>query len=158
MFNADHLIDLLIMGWLSNVPLAIGSVLTLGVFFDRIRAFRGLEVGSRKLATRVIDALVGRDLAGAQALCEKSRLPVGGMMLEALRWQNIALEDYDRILATLRAGRHTDPDLVVCLIAPDPERGWQPAGDREIAIWRAGLAPLASPRLRVVTLLRSDRG
>ncbi len=63
-----------------------------------------------------------------------------------------------QFLATLRAGRHTDPDLVVCLIAPDPERGWQPAGDREIAIWRAGLAPLASPRLRVVTLLRSDRG
>jgi len=108
MFNADHLIDLLIMGWLSNIPLAIGSVLTLGVFFDRIRTFRGLEARSRKLATGVIDALVGRDLDGAQALCEKSGLPLGGMMLEALRWQNIALEDYDRILATLRAESGSD--------------------------------------------------
>ena len=103
MFNADHLIDLLIMGWLSNVPLAIGSILTLGVFFDRIRTFRGLEGKSRALASRVIDTLVSRDLAGAQALCEKSDLPVGAMMREALRWQNIAVEDYDRILATLRA-------------------------------------------------------
>ncbi len=108
MFNAEHLIDLLIMGWLSNIPLAIGSVLTLGVFFDRIRTFRGLEARSRKLATGVIDALVGRDLDGAQALCEKSGLPLGGMMLEALRWQNIALEDYDRILATLRAELGSD--------------------------------------------------
>ena len=103
MFNADHLIDLLIMGWLSNVPLAIGSILTLGVLFDRIRTFRGLEAKSRALATRVIDTLVSRDLDGAQALCEKSDLPVGAMMREALRWQNIAVEDYDRILATLRA-------------------------------------------------------
>ena len=27
MFDAQHLIDLLIMGWLSNIPLAIGSIL-----------------------------------------------------------------------------------------------------------------------------------
>ncbi len=103
MFNAEHLIDLLIMGWLSNVPLAIGSILTLGVFFDRIRAFRGLDVRSRELASEVIDTLVARDLAGAQALCDASSLPVAAMMREALRWENIALEDYDRILATLRA-------------------------------------------------------
>ena len=103
MFNADHLIDLLIMGWLSNIPLAIGSILTLGVFFDRIRTFRGLEAKSRALATRVIDTLVTPDLDGAQALCAGSKLPVGAMMHEALRWQNIAVDDYDRILATLRA-------------------------------------------------------
>jgi biopolymer transport protein ExbB/TolQ len=103
MFNAEHLIDLLISGWLSNIPLAIGSILSLGVFFDRIRAFRGLEAASRKLATRVIDALVAREVDGARSLCEKSPLPVAAMMREALRWQNIALEDYDRVLATLRA-------------------------------------------------------
>jgi biopolymer transport protein ExbB/TolQ len=103
MFNAEHLIDLLILGWLSNVPLAIGSILTLAVFFDRVRAFRGLEVRSRALATRVIDRLVARDLDGAQGLAEASDLPVGAIMNEALRWQNIALEDYDRILSTLRA-------------------------------------------------------
>ena len=108
MFNAEHFIDLLIMGWLSNVPLAIGSILTGGVFFDRVRAFRGLEARSRALASQVIDRLVARDLDGAQGLAESSKLPVGHILREALRWQNITLEDYDRILATLRAEEGTE--------------------------------------------------
>jgi len=103
MFNAEHLIDLLIMGWLSNVPLAIGSIMTLTVFVDRMRKFRGLEDESRVFASRVIDALVAPDLDGARALCKQSSLPIAKMLLETLRWQNIALEDYDRVLATLRA-------------------------------------------------------
>jgi biopolymer transport protein ExbB/TolQ len=103
MFNAEHLIDLLIMGWLSNVPLAIGSVMTLTVFVDRMRKFRGLEVESRVFASRVIDTLVAPDLDGARALCQQSSLPIAKMLLETLRWQNIALEDYDRVLGTLRA-------------------------------------------------------
>jgi biopolymer transport protein ExbB/TolQ len=103
MFNAEHLIDLLIMGWLSNVPLAIGSVMTLTVFVDRMRKFRGLEVESRVFASRVIDRLVAPDLDGARALCQQSSLPIAKMLLETLRWQNIALEDYDRVLGTLRA-------------------------------------------------------
>ena len=35
MFDAQHLIDLIIMGWLSNVPLAIGSIWTLSIFGER---------------------------------------------------------------------------------------------------------------------------
>jgi biopolymer transport protein ExbB len=108
MFTADHLIDLLIMGWLSNVPLAIGSILTLGVFFDRLRAFRGIEAGSRELASRVIEKLTGLDLQGARRVCEESTLPVARMLHETLSWQNIALEDYDRVLATLRAEQSTE--------------------------------------------------
>jgi len=103
MFSADHLIDLLIMGWLSNVPLAIGSILTLTIFFDRVRRFRGLEDDSRELSSRVIETLVAPDLEGARILCEDSELPVARMLLETLRWQNISVDDYDRILATLRA-------------------------------------------------------
>jgi hypothetical protein len=70
MFDARGLIDLLIMGWMSNVPLAVGSVLTLAVFFDRIKKIRGLEARSRDLASRVIKALTQSDLAGAKRLCE----------------------------------------------------------------------------------------
>ena len=103
MFTADHLIDLLIMGWLSNIPLAFGSIVTLTVFFDRVRQFRGLETRSRELASQVIDTLVKPDLDGARRVCEGSDLPVAKMILETLRWQNIAVEDYDRVLATLRA-------------------------------------------------------
>jgi biopolymer transport protein ExbB/TolQ len=103
MFSAKHLIDLLVMGWLSNVPLAIGSIVTLTIFFDRVRSFRGLEQNSRELSSRVIDALVTPDLESARILCEDSELPVARMLLEALRWQNISVDDYDRILATLRA-------------------------------------------------------
>ncbi len=103
MFSAEHLIELLIMGWLSNIPLGIGSIVTLAVFFDRWRRFRGLEEKSRALASQVITAISEADLEGARRICEASELPVARMMLETLRWQNIAVEDYDRILATIRA-------------------------------------------------------
>jgi len=103
MFDAEHLIDLLLLGWLANLPLAIGSIWTLAVLVDRAWSFRGLEKASRELASRVIDELVKRDLSAARSLCEKSELPVAGMILEGLRWQNVAVEDLDRVLATLRA-------------------------------------------------------
>jgi biopolymer transport protein ExbB/TolQ len=103
MFNADQLIDLLIMGWLSNVPLAIGSIFTLAIFFDRVRKFRGLEAASRSLASDVIETLIKPDLAGARQRCADSELPVAGLLGEALRWENIAVDDYDRVLATQRA-------------------------------------------------------
>lgn len=108
MFDASHLIDLLIMGWLSNIPLAIGSILSITIFVDRVRKFRGLEDESRALASRVIDKLVEPDLEGARAICRESKLPVADMMLETLRWQNISVEDYDRVLATLRADMGTE--------------------------------------------------
>lgn len=108
MFDARELIDLLIMGWMSNVPLAVGSVLTLAVFFDRITKFRGLEARSRELASRVIETLTRPDLAGAKRLCEESSIPLARILGEALRWQNIAVEDYDRILGTLRAEAGTE--------------------------------------------------
>ena len=103
MFTADHLIELLIMGWLSNVPLAIGSIFTLAIFIDRVRTFRGLAEASRALASEVIQTLIAPDLDGARRRCEESDLPVAGMLGEALRWQNISVEDYDRVLATQRA-------------------------------------------------------
>lgn len=103
MFTAEHMIDLIVMGWLSNIPLAIGSIVTLAVFFDKVRKFKGLEVASRALASRVIDTLIKPDLEGARQICQESELPVANMMLETLRWQNVTVEDYDRILGTLRA-------------------------------------------------------
>jgi biopolymer transport protein ExbB/TolQ len=108
MFDAQHLIDLLIMGWLSNIPLAIGSILTLAVFFDRLRFFRGLEASSREFANDVIDALVEPDLGRARDLCQESDLPLAEIFSEALRWENITLEDYDRVLATLRAEANSE--------------------------------------------------
>ncbi len=108
MFDVSRLIDLLVMGWLSNVPLAIGSIATVTIFVDRLRAFRGLEAKSRALASQVIDQLVEPNLEGARKLCRDSELPVAQMMLETLRWENVSLEDYDRILATLRADMGTE--------------------------------------------------
>jgi biopolymer transport protein ExbB len=103
MFDAEHLIDLIILGWLSNVPLAIGSIWTLAVFVERLWSFRGLEKASRDLASEVIEKLVKRDLDAARDLCERSELAVANMMLEGLRWQNVAIEDLDRVFATIRA-------------------------------------------------------
>ncbi|MDP6980520.1 MAG: MotA/TolQ/ExbB proton channel family protein [Myxococcota bacterium] len=103
MFSPEHFIDLLIMGWLSNVPLAIGSIVSISVFCERLWSFRGLEDASRELASKVIEALVRRDLGGAKEVCEQSELPMAGMFHEALGWENIAPEDLDRVFATRRA-------------------------------------------------------
>ena len=108
MFDVSRLIDLLVMGWLSNIPLAIGSIATVTIFVDRLRAFRGLEAKSRALASQVIDRLVEPNLEGARQLCRDSDLPVAQMMLETLRWENVSIEDYDRILVTLRADMGTE--------------------------------------------------
>ncbi len=103
MFDAGHLIDLLIMGWLSNVPLAIGSIWTLSIFGERWWKLRGLEDASRVLASTVIERLAARDAEGAKRVCEESDLAIAAMLLEGLRWQNAAVEDLDRIFGTIRA-------------------------------------------------------
>ena len=103
MFSAEHFIDLIIMGWLSNIPLGLGSIVTIAVFCERLWLFRGMENSSRDLAGVVIDRLTNHDLVAAQAACEKSDLPVAGMFKEALGWKNISPEDLDRVFATRRA-------------------------------------------------------
>ena len=103
MFDAQHLIDLIIMGWLSNVPLAIGSIWTLSIFGERWWKLRGLEDASRVLASTVIERLAARDAEGAKRVCEESDLAIAAMLLEGLRWQNAAVEDLDRIFGTIRA-------------------------------------------------------
>lgn len=103
MFSAEHMIELLIMGWLSNIPLGIGSILTLAIFFERIYRFRGLEAGARALSAEVTEKLARRDVRGARAACEASDQPIAEMFSEALRWRNISLEDLERVMATSRA-------------------------------------------------------
>ncbi|MFT5443797.1 MAG: biopolymer transport protein ExbB [Myxococcota bacterium] len=103
MFSAEHFIDLIIMGWLSNVPLAIGSIVSISVFCERLVSFRGLEDASRQLAGKVIDALVRRDHDAAKRMCADSELPVAEMFEEALGWENVSADDLDRIFATRRA-------------------------------------------------------
>ena len=108
MLTAEHLIDLIVMGWLSNVPLALGSIVTLGVFFDRWRTFRGLADRSKLFASDVIATLALPDLVAARRKCEMSELPIAKIFNEALRWENVAVEDYDRVLATMRAEASAD--------------------------------------------------
>jgi len=103
MFDAQHLIDLIIMGWLSNVPLAIGSIWTLSIFAERWWKLRGLEDASRALASQVIERVAEQDVQAARQLCEESDLAVADMLLEGLRRENVAVEDLDRVFATIRA-------------------------------------------------------
>ena len=103
MFSAEHFLDLLIMGWLSNIPLAIGSIISISVFCERLVSFRGLEASSRQMAGKTIDAIVRRDLEAAKRICAASKLPVAAAFHEALGWENVAAEDLDRVLATRRA-------------------------------------------------------
>ncbi|MGH0037462.1 MAG: MotA/TolQ/ExbB proton channel family protein [Myxococcota bacterium] len=103
MFSAEHLIELLIMGWISNIPLGIGSILTLMIFIERLWRFRGLEASARELAKQVIDKLVTRDLAGARSACDGSSSQLAETFRQALQWKNVALEDLERVMATSRA-------------------------------------------------------
>jgi biopolymer transport protein ExbB len=103
MFSAERVFELLVMGWLSTVPLAIGSIVSIAIFVERYLKLRGLEKQSRDVSTEVIEALVKRDLAGARQICEQADTPLAELFLEGLRWQNVALEDLERIFATIRA-------------------------------------------------------
>ncbi|MCH7599573.1 MAG: MotA/TolQ/ExbB proton channel family protein [Myxococcales bacterium] len=103
MFTSEHFIDLIIMGWLSNIPLAIGSIISISVFCERLVSFKGLEASSRRMAASTIDAIVRRDLEAAKRICADSELPVAAAFHEALGWNNVAAEDLDRVLATRRA-------------------------------------------------------
>lgn len=103
MFSSEHFIDLIIMGWLSNIPLAIGSIISISVFCERLWSFKGLEEASRQMASKVIEALLRRDLEGAKHVCAESELPAAAMFHEGLEWKNVAAEDLDRVFATRRA-------------------------------------------------------
>ncbi len=89
-------------GWISNYPLALGSVLTLSIFVERLMAFRGAMAGTRSLTRDTIQALVQRDMNRAQELCEGSKQPIAKVFLEAMSWKNVPLEDLERVLATSR--------------------------------------------------------
>lgn len=103
MFTPEHLFELVKMGWLTIIPLMLGSVFTIAIFFERLWSFRGLEQASRDVASRVIDRLVERDLVGARKICEADPTPAAAMMLVGLKWENVDLDDLDRIFATERA-------------------------------------------------------
>jgi biopolymer transport protein ExbB len=100
--DAQTILQLLQDGGLTVYPLGIGSILALAILMERVLRFRGLETGTRSLTRNTIESLVRRDLDTARSLCEKSKLPISEVYLEAMRWKNIALEDLEGILATSR--------------------------------------------------------
>lgn len=103
MYTAESLWELIKMGWLSNIPLAIGSIITIAVFFERLWLFRGLEKQTRGIASGVIDAVSTGDFSGARRQCEDSTTPMARVFIEGLSWTQVAVEDLERVLATLRA-------------------------------------------------------
>ena len=100
--HSQSLLELFQQGWLTTYPLLLGSVIALGIFFERMWRFRGLHDATRSLTKSTIEALVKRDLDGARKLCEKSDQPIARIFLEAMRWRNVPLEDLERVLSTSR--------------------------------------------------------
>jgi biopolymer transport protein ExbB len=100
--DAQTFLKLLQDGGLTVYPLAIGSIVSVAILFERLWRFRGIDRETRLLTRRVVEALVRRDIATARELCEKSGSAVGRMYGDAMRWKNIALEDLERVLATSR--------------------------------------------------------
>ncbi len=96
------ILELLNQGGLTVYPLAVCSILSLWILFERMWRFSGIDRGTRKLTQSTIEKLVRRDLAGARGLCEASKAPIAKIFLEAMRWRNIALEDLERVIATSR--------------------------------------------------------
>ena len=100
--DAQQLLDLLYLGRLTVYPLGVASLLVLAIVFERVWRFRGIEQGTRQLTRESIEALIRRDVDTARSLCEKAKTPISELYLEAMRWQNIALDDLEGILATSR--------------------------------------------------------
>jgi biopolymer transport protein ExbB len=100
--DAQTILQLLEDGGLTVYPLGAGSIISLAILIERVMRFRGLEKHTRALTRETIESLVRRDLDTARSLCEKSKLPMSKVYLEAMRWKNIALEDLQGILATSR--------------------------------------------------------
>ena len=96
------MLELLWLGRLTTIPLAILSVVVFTIAIERIWKYRGLEKATRDLARKQVDALVRRDVATARALCEASKTPMARVFGEGLRWRNIALEDLNQVLHTSR--------------------------------------------------------
>jgi biopolymer transport protein ExbB len=106
--DSAYLLELLQKGGLTVYPLAVGSILVLAVFLERLWRFRGITAGTRSLTRETIEALVARDTDRARLLCEKSNQPIAKIFLEAMRWKNVALEDLERVIATSRQEAATD--------------------------------------------------
>ncbi|MBW2288965.1 MAG: MotA/TolQ/ExbB proton channel family protein [Deltaproteobacteria bacterium] len=106
--DANAILELLHQGGLTVYPLGLGSVVALAILMERVLRFRGLEAGTRSLTRETIESLVRRDLDTARSLCEKSKLPVSNIYLEAMRWKNIALEDLERVISTSRMETSSD--------------------------------------------------
>ena len=106
--DAQTLLQLLQDGGLTVYPLAVASVITLTILFERMWRYRGLESQTRAVARETIESLVRRDVDGARSRCEESEAPVAKIFLEAMRWKNIAIEDLDRVLVTARQEAVTD--------------------------------------------------
>ena len=100
--QSGDFLSLFQQGWMTTYPLLVGSIVALGIFFERIWRFRGLNDATRALTKSTIDALVRRDLDSARKLCEKSDQPIAQIFLEAMRWRNVPLEDLERVLSTSR--------------------------------------------------------
>jgi biopolymer transport protein ExbB len=100
--DAQTILKLLQDGGLTVYPLGVGSIVSLAILIERMLKFRGLEGRTRSLTREVIEALIRRDLETARSLCEKSKLPISRVYLEAMRWKNIALEDLEGVMSTSR--------------------------------------------------------
>jgi len=102
MLGTSNFLELIHQGWMTNYPLAMGSILVITIFFERMWRFRGLADGTRELTRRTIEALVQRDVDRAKVLCNESNQPIARIYLEAMHWQNVPLEDLERVLSTSR--------------------------------------------------------
>jgi biopolymer transport protein ExbB len=106
--DAQTLLKLIQDGGLTVYPLTVASIVSLAILFERLWRFRGIDRETRHLTRQTVEALVGRDLAAARELCEKSKTPVAEIYCEAMRWKNIAVEDLERVLATSRQEAASD--------------------------------------------------
>jgi biopolymer transport protein ExbB len=100
--DAETLLRFLWDGRMTTIPLGITSVIAIAIVLERMWRFRGLDRGARQLTRNVVAAIGKRDLAETRKLCEATRSPLGPIFLEGLRWQNITLEDLERVMYTSR--------------------------------------------------------
>jgi len=100
--DSATILELFHQGGMTTYPLMLGSILALGIFFERLWRYRGLVEKGRTLTRETIDALVQRDITRAEGICETSKQPLARVFEDAMRWRNVPVEDLERVLSTSR--------------------------------------------------------
>ncbi|MCP4602160.1 MAG: MotA/TolQ/ExbB proton channel family protein [Proteobacteria bacterium] len=90
--------EFLARGGVIMIPIALGSVIALTIFLERIWSLQETRILPRDLLNRVLDAARGGDIKAAREECLKSNTPLGRLLLAGLDIKGLSRNETKGIL------------------------------------------------------------